>query len=277
MKLFKVLTGVAFISFFLSGASSENVDPVIRNVVDHLKNDMTIVREYGAHQRVVLTKLNAAGTPQRVEEKTLRTIWVHNKQKNELVNVRCKEFDSRTGKSRRCYDVEQAAYKKAAQRDKDSKPGKIEAEIKKIQWTNLHKNFQFSLLAEEGPYHVIAFKPTTHPISPQNRIEKLLCNMSGKIWVDRQFKVVKAEAQLAKPVSFGMGVAAKVHRLNINYRQQPHGTIWLPAALNVEFHAKIALVHTERQRIEVTWNNPYKQSDTVWAQAATPDGVSSRR
>jgi hypothetical protein len=71
------------------------------------------------------------------------------------------------------------------------------------------------------------------------------------------------------PVSFGLGIAAKVPHLEIQYNQQEFQNVWLPSSLNVDFKAKIALLHTERQRIEVLWQQPYRKSDAVWAQANT--------
>jgi hypothetical protein len=244
---------------------ADESEPVIQNVVDQLKRDLVTMDEFGAHQRIITTKLDERGEPKRIEEKDLRTVWVHNKQQNQLINYSCNEFDSKSGKSRRCSNVKKAGAQQP-QQQKDSKPGKIESEIKKVRWTELHRNFQFTMLASEGPYFVIGFKPRG-TMSPQNRIEKLLCSMGGKVWIDRQFNVVKAEANLIDTVSFGWGVAAKVHHLAIRYSQQHYRSVWLPSSLTVDFKAKVALVHNERQRIEVFWTGPYRKSDAIWAQA----------
>ena len=276
MKTQLALLGtIAFVLLGFGKIQADEIEPVIQNVVERLKQDVTVMKQYGAHQRVVTTKLSDKGTPERIEEKQLRTIWRNDRAQNELMSVQCKEYDSRSPKGRRCYGVEKAAYKKASK--KSDKPGRIEGEIKKIDWTDLHKNFEFSMLPQEGPYHVIFFRPSSTQRDPQNRIEKLLSRLTGKIWIDRQFNVVKAEAKLADTVSFGLGVAAKVHQLNIRYQQQPEDSVWLPASLSVEFKAKVALVHTERQRIEVFWSEPYRQSDTVWAKAGTWGSTKARR
>lgn len=262
MKTFAVVFLVPF--FFLVGPGlvrGDSVDPLIRNVVENLRQDIVILADYGAHQRIVTTKLTEQGTPKRVEEKFLRTIWIHNKAKNELVSSSCKDYDARTGRARRCLEVKKVSSKQ------DSKPGKMESEIKKIRWTELHKNFDFALLPQEGQYQVFSFRPKQKGMTPSNRIEKLLAAMTGKVWVDNQFNVVRAEAKLVNPVSFGFGVAAKVHHLGIQYNQQPFRNVWLPSSLTVDFKAKIALLHTERQRIEVLWRQPYRKTDTVWAHA----------
>ena len=249
-------------------AKGESADPLIRNVVEKLKQDIVILEDYGAHQRIVTTKLTEQETPKRVEEKLLRTIWIHNKAKNELVSTSCKDYDPKTGKARRCFEVKKASSKQS------SKPGKMESEIKKIRWTELHKNFEFTLLPQEGQYQVFSFRPKHKGITPTNRLEKLLSEMGGKVWVDTQFNVVRAEAKLMNPVSFGFGVAAKVYQLGIQYNQQPFENVWLPSSLTVDFKAKIALLHTERQRIEVLWRQPYRKTDAIWAQAE-PIGISN--
>ncbi|MCI0414326.1 hypothetical protein L0222_16230 [bacterium] len=262
MKTFAAVCAV-LIPFLFDPAEirGESADPLIQNVVQNLKQDIMILAEYGAHQRIVTTKLTEQGTPNRVDEKNFQTIWVHNKPKNELVAVSCKELDARTGKARRCYDVRKANSKQ------NSKPGKIESEIKKIRWTELYKNFEFTLLPKEGEHHVFCFRPKEKGISPSNRIEKLLTRMAGKVWVDNEFNVVRAEAKLVSPVSFGLGVAAKVHHIGIQYRQQAFENVWLPSSLSVDFKAKVALLHTERQRIEVLWSQPYRKTDAIWAHA----------
>ena len=274
MKINAVIL-LAFLTIFLIPCvlKANEPDPVIHNVVDQLKRDLGTMAEYGAHQQIITTKLDDQGEPKRIEEKSFRTIWVHNKQQNQLVNYSCNEIDTRSKKSRSCSNVK----KVAGNQQKDPKPGKIESEIKKVRWTELHNNFLFTMLPAEGPYFVISFKPKGQ-MSPRNRIEKLLCNMGGKVWIDRQFNVVKAEAKLVDTVSFGLGVAARVHHLAIRYSQQPYRSVWLPSALTVDFKAKVALVHNERQRIEVFWTGPYRKSDAIWAQAAplTSD-VSTRR
>ncbi len=271
MKLFvAVFFTCALLSFVVPPAVNANdADPIIQNVVDHLKHDLTYMLEYGAHQRVVTTKLSDKGTPKRIEEKSFRTVWVQDKPMNELVHFTCNEFND-SGSSRRCSGLEKASFQK------DAKPGKIQAEMKKVRWTDLHKNFQYSLLPPDGPYFVISFSPKGEP-SSTNRIEKILSRMAGKVWVDRQFNLVKAEAELMNTVSFGLGVAAKVHHLAIHYRQQPFGSLWLPSTLTVDLKAKVALVYTERQRIEVFWTGPYRKSDSVWTQASPISGSTSSK
>lgn len=262
MKTFAV-TFVVLLSFVFAPAvvRGESSDALIRNVVQNLKQEVVILADYGAHQRIVTTKLTEQGRPKRVEEKFLRTIWVHNKAKNELINSSCKDYEPKTGKARRCYEVKKVSSQQ------NPKPSKIESEIKKIRWTELHRNFEFFLLPQEGQYQVISFRPKQKGINPTHRIEKLLAGMGGKVWVDKQFNVVRAEAKLMRPVSFGLGVAAKVHHLGIQYNQQAFQNVWLPSSLTVDFKAKIALLHTERQRIEVLWRQPYRKTDAVWAQA----------
>ena len=261
MKSFTVLLVVLIsLSLFPAGLRGDSADNLIQNVVQNLKQDIAAISEFGTNQRVVTTKLTEQGSPKRVEEKRYRTIWVHDKPRNELVGSSCNEIAS-TGKARRCNDVVKAKSQP------NSKPGKMESEIKKIRWTELYKNFEFSLLPKEGQYLVFSFRPKAKGVSTSNRVEKLLTKMGGKVWVDDQFNVVRAEAKLMSPVSFGLGVAAKVHHIGIQYRQQAYKNVWLPAHLAVDFKAKIALLHTERQRIEVTWNHPYRRNDAIWAQA----------
>jgi hypothetical protein len=253
---------VAFLIIVLPVETANQADSVIGNIVTNLRQDMATMVQYGSHQRVVTTKLNDDGSPKRIEEKRLRTVWVGSKPSHETISFQCKEMDDK-GKSRQCEDLQKTSYQK------DSKQkGKIESEIKKVRWTELHKGFEFSALRKDGPNTVVSFKPKGE-MNTRNRIEKLLSRMTGNIWIDPQFNVVKAEARLVDTVTFGLGIVARVHQLDLQYEQRPYQDVWMPSSLTVDFKAKIALLHTERQRIEAFWTAPYNKSDAIWAKAAS--------
>jgi len=244
-----------------SGQAGGIQDPVIQGIVDSLKRNTALANEFGAHQRVVTTRLSDEGSARRIEEKYLKTIWISDKPKNVLVRVSCKDFESPIQNSQECVEYTRATM------SENAKPGRIEAEVKKVRWTEMYKNFDFQMLPPEGSYKVLSFRPKKDGISPANRIEKLLTQMAGKVWVDQDFNIVKAEAKLVSPVSFGLGVAAKVNSIGVQYRQQTYKDVRLPSYLGLEFKAKIALFHTEHQRVEVYWSDPYRHSDGVLAQA----------
>lgn len=243
------------------GQARETRDPVIYNIVDTLKRNTALSNEFGAHQRIVTTRLAEDGTARRIEEKYLKTVWISDKAKNTLLRVNCKDFESPIRNSQECVEFAKAAM------NKSSKPDRFESEVRKIRWTEMYKNFDFQMLPPEGSYRVLSFHPKKEGISPENRIEKLLIQMAGKVWIDQDFNIVRAEAKLVSPVSFGFGVAAKVYHVGIQYKQQTFNDIQLPSYLGLEFKAKIALFHTERQRIEVYWSDPYRRTDGIWAQA----------
>jgi outer membrane lipoprotein-sorting protein len=275
MKTLVVLS-IAVLVLALSGFAGAGTtcnDPLLQHVVSTLKQNLSQTSNIGAQQKVVTTKLSESGTPKRIEEKSYKTTWVQNRATNELVSIDCKEIDG-NGKSRRCSDVLPVSATKSR---KPAKPGKLDAEIKKVRWADMYKNYDFSVQAQEGPYYVLCFKPKNSGLAPQTRIEKILTQMAGKIWVDKDYNIVRAEARLVDPVSFALGVAAKVHSLSLQYRQQVHEGIWLPSSLNVEFKARIALLHTERQRIEVSWFNTYRQSDAVWVQAGSTSAMGTQK
>jgi hypothetical protein len=245
----------------------------IHAIADNLKQNTAAANEYGATQRVVTTHLTSDGDIKKVEEKTFRTQWNGNHASNVLIDVRCADYESPIRNSNECVEFTKSAA------EKSKKPGKLDAEIKKVRWLELYKNFDFQMLSPDGGFQVLSFQPKAKQIDPENRIEKLLTHMTGKVWVDDYYNIVKAEARLAEPVSFGLGLAAKVNQVIVRYEQQRYKQVWLPAHLNLEFNAKVALLHTERQRIEVTWKKPFGRSEGIWAQVGgslTTDTLNER-
>lgn len=138
-------------------------DTLIQNVVTHLKDQVPVIKNYGAHQKVVVTKLNEDGKAKRIEEKNLQTVWHQDVRKNELVRYRCKELEERSGKMRPCSDIQKINY------DKKASSGRIESEVKKIRWTELHRNFHFQVLPSENSLYVIGFSPNKSFAPSNNR------------------------------------------------------------------------------------------------------------
>jgi hypothetical protein len=270
----KVFPLIFLFGFVIGGSSlvfAEEFDAELRAIADNLKRNTHAVRNYGTTQRIVVTRLTSDGDVKRVEVKTLRTQWVQDKPKNVLIGVDCTDYDAHIRHSRQCMEFTREAAKQK------TKASKFDSEIRKIRWVELYKNFEFRMLDKDGPYQVLSFRPKTTNTDTRNRMEKLLSHMTGKVWVDENLNIIKAEAHLASPVSFGLGLVAKVNSLSVQYHQQLYKGVWLPAYLNTEFSARIALVHTERQRIEVTWTDPFCRSDETQIQVEDKPGAQTSR
>src|SRR3546814_16826333 len=59
-----------------------------------------------------------------------------------------------------------------------------------------------------------------------NRFERILNQLSGKIWLDDDYNVLKAEARLTSPVRFAWGLLAGVDGADIPYARKQHGNVW---------------------------------------------------
>ena len=257
----KLFSFIFVSSLVMSGVTfGENLDAEIRAIAENLKRNTVEANDFGATQRVATSRLTSEGEVSRVEEKTFRTQWSGDRPVNVLIGVRCTDYSGPIRNSRECVEFTKAAAQKSA------KPGKFDSEIKKIRWLELYKNFDFQMVSKEGAYQVLSFQPKLNQVDTQNRLEKILTHMAGKVWVDSNFNIVKAEAHLVEPVGFGLGLAAKVNNIVIRYEQQQYKNVFLPSHLNLEFNAKVALLHTERQRIDVSWRDPFRHSDGVYAQ-----------
>src|SRR4026208_1932526 len=119
MRKIYVFLGFLILSMGSLGLADTIQDPVIRNIVDVLKQNTALANEYGAHQRVVVTRLAENGTARRIEEKHLKTVWIADHPKNVLVRVNCKDFESPIRNSRECVEFTKGAMKN------DTKPGRL--------------------------------------------------------------------------------------------------------------------------------------------------------
>jgi hypothetical protein len=95
---------------------------------------------------------------------------------------------------------------------------------------------------------------------PKNRETKVLKGMRGKMWIDeQQYQWVKVEAEVFRPVEFGLFIADVEPGTEFVLEQEPvMGNIWLPSHFLTRVRAEI-LVFSERYTDDETYSQ-YKQA-----------------
>ena len=97
--------------------------------------------------------------------------------------------------------------------------------------------------------YIISFEPKKKKLRQRSRIEKILNHMSGKVWVDEEYNLLRVEAKLTDSVSFGLGLFAKIENIELEYTQQEYEQAVLPASLLLRFKARVALLRKELQEV----------------------------
>jgi hypothetical protein len=94
-------------------------------------------------------------------------------------------------------------------------------------------------------------------------MEKILNNMSGKVWVDAEYNLLRVEARLTDSVSFGLGLFAKIENIELEYTQQKYEQAWLPATLFLRFKARVALLKNELQEVSTHFDDIFVKPKTA--------------
>jgi hypothetical protein len=184
--------------------------------------------------------------------RTYRTTWIHGQPYNELVQVDGKNLDSKQKKeeSKRKADFVTSISRKA-------KAKGIQQELKSVQWWDVHTKYDFEILPPEpGSHYVLGFQPKQEDLEESSRVERILNHLTGKIWIDDEFNVIRAEATIVAPVKFAWGLA-KLDEMQAEYVQQKYATFYVPASLPVNFKAHAGIFRSLHQDVFATWYDIY--------------------
>ncbi len=142
------------------------------------------------------------------------------------------------------------------------------------------KAFDYNLVGEETVngrrcYVLNATpKPSYVPIS---RETKVLKGMRGRLWIDTEaYQWVKVEAEVFKPVAFGLFIAHVYPGTKFVLEQKPvQGGLWLPSHFSVQVEAKVLFFSHNSTDDETYWD--YRPAATGMAQFHHPGGAPPSR
>lgn len=239
--------------------SAENPKAIVEKVVEKLKFQSTPNDQYGFYQQVRHRKFERDFQTVKDEQlRVYRTIWILDKPYSQLIKRNGQKLDGveKAKESRR-----RSEFMKEYAGDGRKSGNCIDQEVKKIRWWEIYSRYDYNFEPpDSGAAYVISFKPQAENFSAETRIEKMLKEIQGKIWIDGEFNILKAEASLNRSVNFGFGLIARIEQMHTLYTQQKFENIWIPASLQTTFQARIAMVRTERQELRVNWYEPFRRS-----------------
>jgi hypothetical protein len=261
------------VAFFLLLVSSSHGDPTAEALAKHMaqkiKQNIELGKEYGWYQKVAVTKFSGEGSISEKHERNYRSIWLQGRLYNELFQIDGRRLSpgEQTEESKR-----QDGFVSPA--NSTAKADGIQQELKSLEWWELPGKYDLTLLPADGAAkYVLSFRPKQIKLQERSRIERILNHMEGTVWLDEELNVLKAEARLVEPVRFGFGILANVENAQIEYTQQEHDHVRLPASLHVSWSARIALVSHRRQEIRVSWHDVYPRSDATVPYLIAEEGL----
>jgi hypothetical protein len=233
---------------FEAGANpTEEAPPTqefIGRIIKQGQQNYKLSQNYGSYKRVDVKKLSKDGKVRKEETKIYRTTWIEGHPFGALIRINDKALTKKE-------------EEKEAKRRSEFIKGIRTQDLKEIlQYTShdLFQKYNFTMLpTDKDARYVIRFEPKKKKLRQRSRIEKILNHLSGKVWVDEEYNLLKVEAKLTDSVSFGLGLFAKIENIELEYAQQKYEQVWLPESLFLRFRARVAVLKKEIQEVSTNF------------------------
>src|SRR5262249_6605473 len=136
-------------------------------------------------------------------------------------------------------------------------------------WEQLREKYNFAIDHKDlsAPY-VVTFSPKDEDLPERSKVEKVLNHLSGKIYADDHFHIIRLDGHLASKVSFGFGLA-KVRELNLTYTQKPYGEQMVPSWIHLSLRVQALVFFSDRREITTSFGN-FQVKDPEYAHKMQP-------
>lgn len=247
------MKNLAFVLIVLVAASGSGARPdsqeLVKKLVDRALENDKASEEYGFQQQTVAREYDSKERLEKSETRTYRTVWIEKKPYAELLRINDKppgEKERKEEAKRRQKFTEAIHNKKKEDGDDDFN----------LTWQDLSRKYEFTEIdPDDTAAIVLHFEPRTGDLQERNKVEKVFNNMGGTVWADDQYDIVKAQTSLVRSVKFGLGLVAKLDKLDITYSQTRFETVYLPQRFRMKYNVRIALLKTENQEVDITFSD----------------------
>lgn len=252
------MKNLAFILILLvvtsgTGGAGPDTGDLVKKVVDRALENDKASEGYGFHQETLVKEFDSDGKLEKQEIRTYQTVWIENKPFAELLKVNDKapgDKDKKEEAKRRQKFTESIHSKKKQEDDDDFN----------LSWEDLSRKYQFTVMPSDGTTPlVLHFEPKAGDLQERSKMEKVFNNMNGTVWADDQYDLVKAQTNLVRTVKFGLGLVAKLDKLDITYSQVPFEKVYLPEHFRMKLNLRIALFKTENQEVEISFSDYFRR------------------
>ena len=245
-----VLGQLCIFLFCCTQLTAENFveENLIPKITQRATENQKEIKKYGYNMSMEYRWLNSEGTTKKTETKDYRTVWLNGKPHLELFQI-----NGRTLNSNQINDEEKTKKEWRAATHNNEK--KSSSHRIPFDWEQIMDKYDFALDSNDhskGYVFTFIHKNTKLPV--RSRMEKVLNNLNGKMWVDEQFRITKLEASLGDGISFGFGLA-KVTQLDLKCSQQEYNNQIVPWVLRVNLKVRALFVYSQQLQITTRFNN----------------------
>jgi len=250
MRRIVVLSGLLLFLLFITGfAADQAPSQLMEKMIAKAKENDHLIDEYGFYQKSVTRLMDSDGNLKKEEVKVYKTVWIENKPFSALqtVNGKALNQDQQQDEVKRREKFIEAIHNNT----KSDATAQID-----LKWEELVNKYNYTMISSDtsAPY-VLDFQPKNGDLPERSKVERIFNNLAGRIWMDHDCNLLKAETRLVQSVKFGLGVIAKVDKLDIAYQQGEYERVYLPSMLNVKFKARVALFKSMYQEVENSFSD----------------------
>jgi hypothetical protein len=244
-----ILVLISFLCSYLPAEASEQVkEEILQKIIERATENEKEMDNYGYDINMKVRWLKGDGNPKKTEIRDYRTTWSEAVPRLELYKINAKPLDYKQRK-------EQQQRKKEWQKTLRDGVQKTDCHRLPFTWSEMMQKYDFTIDPNDhSAAYVLNFHHKNVDLPARNRLEKVLNNLDGKIWVDQEFRITKLQGTLNDGVSFGLGIA-KVTDLDFEYIQKPYNDLVIPVSFRLNFNVKALLVYSDQREITSTFSN----------------------
>lgn len=248
------------IALWGSGTGSSRVQEIVARSVQNTNADWSAAPQYNFTERDVITKKGNRSV------RTYRVLMIEGSPYKKLIAIN----DEPVSRSRAA--TEDGKLQQETARRRHETPAARRKRLTEYQTERrqdhqlmgeMVQGFNFKLDGEEvvDGRRCYVLDATPRPgYEPKSRETKVLKGMRGKMWIDeQQYQWVKVQAEVFRPVTFGLFIAHVEPGTEFVLEQKPaQGNIWLPSHFMVRVKAQV-LVFSRRSVDDETYGQ-YQQA-----------------
>lgn len=244
-----VLVLITFICSYLPADASEQVkEEILQKIIERATENEKEMEKYGYDLNLNVRWLKKDGDTKKTELREYETAWIDDLPRLELQRINSKPLDSNQQK-------EQEQKKKEWQKAIHNGQKRPDSHRIPFTWSEIMQKYDFALdCNDHSATYVLNFHHKDIDLPVRSRLEKVLNNLDGKIWVDQEFRIIKLKGTLNDGVCFGFGLA-KVTNLDFEFIQKPYNDLVVPVSLKMNFMVKAMLVYSDQREITSTFSN----------------------
>ncbi len=237
-----------------SGTPAPDPTEIVQRSVQSINRDWDAAPQYDFTERDDITKSGKRTV------KTFRVTMIDGSPYNELIAVNGKPLPARQAaaeKQKLQQETDRRRHESANQRQARIAAYEKERHQDHALFREMMKAFEFKQAGEEtlNGRRCLVLDATPKPgYRPPTRETAVLEGMRGKMWVDaEQYQWVKVQAEVFRPVTFGLFIARVRPGTAFTLEQAPvAGNIWLPSHFSMRLNARV-LVWSKRSTDDETY------------------------